>query len=501
MSDHDNQWDPLLEDLEVRRRAAAAMGGPERLARQREGGRLDARARIEYLLDTDSFREIGLHAGSVGRGMSPIAPADALIAGHGRIDGRPVVVGAEDFTVMGGSIGAATQAKRHRLASLAAQEQVPLVMLLEGAGDRGQNAFERLPHAPNDFQALIGLRGQVPTVSVVMGVSAGQSALTAPLTDFTIMVRGAAMFAAGPPVVAAVTGEEVGREELGGATLHTTRSGVAHAVASDDGHALDLVRAYLSFFPTNVALSVPGVEGALSERVLGEMLDLIPADPRQAYDVGPVLDLLLDADSMLEIQSDFGRALVTALGRLGGVSVAVVANNPAVASGAIDRDAAEKAARFLGVVGAFGLPVVFLADTPGLAVGTDAEASGILRAGARMFEAQVRVRGPKLHVTLRKAYGFGAALMAMNPFDAQTTTLALPGARLGAMPAETGSDAAGGEPDVRALVEHGDLGGAYASADRMSYDDVIDPRQLRNELLRALTLTGARRLDGGVVAQ
>ena len=500
MTDHDNGWAPLIEDLEVRRRAAAAMGGPESLVRQRERGRLDARARIDQLLDADSFREIGLHAGSVGHGMSPATPADAFVAGHGSIDGRPLVVGAEDFTVMGGSIGVATKAKRHRLVQLAAQEQVPLVMLLEGAGERAQNSFEALPHAPNDFQALVGLRGHVPTVSVVMGVSAGQSALTAPLTDFTVMVHGGAMFAAGPPVVAAVTGEEVSREQLGGARMHSTRSGVVHNVVVDDRQALDLVRRYLSYFPTNAAVMVPAIDGP-GERVLDEILDFIPADPRLTYDIGPVVELLLDPASLLEIQPDFGRSLVTALGRIGGESVAVVANNPAAHFGVIDRDAAEKAARFLSVVGAFGLAVVFLADTPGLAVGTDAEASGILRAAALMFEAQARIRGPKLHVTLRKAHGFGAALMAMNPFDAQTTTLALPGARLGAMPAETGSDAAGVEPDVRALLEHAELGGAYGSADRMSYDDVIDPRQLRNELLRALALTRVRRSGGRSVTQ
>ncbi|MEO6470028.1 MAG: carboxyl transferase domain-containing protein, partial [Acidimicrobiia bacterium] len=476
MNDHDNGWNALLADLQLRQNAARAMGGPESLVRQRESGRLDARGRIDLLLDADSFREIGLHAGSVGHGMSPATPADALVAGHGSIDGRPLVVGAEDFTVMGGSIGVATKAKRHRLVQLAGQEQVPLVMLLEGAGERAQNSFEALPHAPNDFRALVGLRGHVPTVSVVMGVSAGQSALTAPLTDFTVMVQGGAMFAAGPPVVATVTGEEVSREQLGGATLHSTRSGVVQNVAEDDRHALDLVRRYLSYFPTNAALSIPTVENGPGERLLDEILDLIPADPRLTYDIGPVLEVLLDPESLLEIQPDFGRSLVTGLGRLGGASVAVVANNPALRSGVIDRDAAEKAARFLGVVGAFGLPVVFLADTPGLAVGTDAEASGILRAATLMFEAQARIRGPKLHVTLRKAHGFGAALMAMNPFDAQSTTLALPGARLGAMPAETGSDAAGVEPDVRALLEHAELGGAYGSADRMSYDDVIDPR-------------------------
>lgn len=487
------EWDPLLDDLAVRRTAAMAMGGPERLARQHDGGRLDARGRVDHLLDEGSFREIGLHAGSVGRGMTPIAPADGLVAGHGTIGGRPVLVGSEDFSVMGGSIGIATHAKRHRLAQLAGQERVPLVMLLEGAGERAQNAFERYPHAPNDLQALVRLRGEVPTVAVVMGASAGHGALTAPLMDFTIMVEGSALFTAGPPLVAAATGEDVTKEELGGATMHATVSGVAHHVAADDRAALDLVRTYLSYFPSNSALAPPSDADLVGERTLDAILDLVPADPRRPYEIRPVITLLTDGDDFLEIQPGFGRSIVTALARLGGESVAVVANNPAVKAGAIDSDASDKAARFLEVIAPFNLPVVFLADNPGVLAGTKAEQSGILRHAARMYAAQARVRAPKLHVTLRKAYGFGSSLMAMNPFDSQTTTLAFPGARLGAMPAESGADAAGIEPDVRALLEHAELGGAYASADRLSYDDVIDPRQLRNELLRALALTRLRR--------
>jgi acetyl-CoA carboxylase carboxyltransferase component len=489
-------WDPLLDDLAVRRDAGRAMGGPERLARQHEGGRLDARARVEQFLDHGSFREIGLQVGSVGRGMTPVAPADGLVAGHGTVDGRPVLVGAEDFTVMGGSIGIGTHAKRHRLAQLAEQERVPLVMLLEGAGERTQNAFERYPHAPNDLQALVRLRGVVPTVAVVMGASAGHGALTAPLMDVVIMVEGAALFTAGPPLVAAATGEEVSKEQLGGPAIHTAISGVAHNAVADDAAALALARRYLGYFPTNAGGAAPARESADGPRRLDAMLELVPADPRRPYDVRRVIELAADDADVLEIQPAFGRALVTALVRMGGTPVAVVANNPAVKAGAIDRDAAEKAARFLDVVGPFGLPVVFLADNPGVLAGTIAEQSGILRAAAQMYAAQAAVRGPKLHVTLRKAYGFGSSLMAMNPFDAQTTTLAFPGARLGAMPAESGADAAGIEPDVRALLEHAELGGAYAAADRLSYDDVIDPRELRNELLAALSLSRARRADG-----
>ena len=489
----DSEWGPLLDDLAVRRRAAAAMGGPERLARQHEGGRLDARARIDYLLDDGTFRELGLHAGSVGRGMTPVAPADALVAGHGLIDGRPVLVGAEDFTVMGGSIGIATHAKRHRLAQLAGQERVPLIMLLEGAGERAQNAFERYPHAPNDLQALVRISGTVPTVAVVMGASAGHGALTAPLMDFTIMVEGSALFSAGPPLVAAATGEEVSKEELGGAAIHTTLSGVVHNSAADDRAALELVRKYLGYFPSNAWEVPPASVDAEGERRLDGILDVVPADPRRPYDIRRVIELVADAGDVLEVQPGFGRSIVTALARVGGDAVAIVANNPAVKAGAIDSDAADKAARFLDVAAAFALPVVFLADNPGVLAGTQAEQSGILRHSARMYAAQARVHGPKLHVTLRKAYGFGSSLMAMNPFDAQTTTLAFPGVRLGAMPAESGADAAGIEPDVRALMDHAELGGAYASADRLSYDDVIDPRELRNELLRALVLTRPRR--------
>jgi methylmalonyl-CoA decarboxylase subunit alpha len=486
-------WDPLLEDLERRRAAAQAMGGEERLERRRVGGRLDARARIDTLLDPGTFVELGALVGSVQRGVTPPTPADGLVAGHGLIDGRPVLVGAEDFTVMGGSIGLGTTAKRQRLAALAAQERVPLVVLLEGAGERAQNAFERRGRAPNDLQTLAGLSGLVPTVCVVMGPSAGHGALTAPLMDFVVMVEGAALFSAGPPLVKAATGEDVDKETLGGTAVHTVISGVAQNAAPDDASALALVRRYLSYFPSNAWERAPaGARDDGGPRRLDSMLALVPADPRRGYDIRPVVELLADAGSMLEVEPAHGRTVVTVLACLGGAAIALVANQPAVKAGAIDADGADKAAHFLDVAGAFHLPVVFLADNPGVLAGTAAERSGILRHAARMFSAQAAVRGPKLHVTLRKAYGFGSSLMAMNPFDRQTVTLAFPGARLGAMPAEGGGAAAKLEGDTQQLLEHAELGGAYSSADTMGYDDVIDPRELRNALLDALRLASAR---------
>ncbi len=495
-----SDWEQLLKDLQQRRDAARAMGGTERLEQHRAGGhraggKLDARARVDRLVDSGTFVELGALVGSVHRGVVPPTPADGLVAGHGLIDGRPVLVAAEDFTVMGGSIGLGTTAKRQRLAGLAGQERVPLVMLLEGAGERTQNAFERRGRAPNDLQAVAHISGLVPTVAVVMGPSAGHGALTAPLMDFVVMVEGASLFSAGPPLVKEATGEDVTKDELGGTAVHTTVSGVAHNAALDDGAALDLVRRYLSYLPSNAwqyPTTAPGGADA-GPRDLDTLVDLVPADPRRGYDVRPVVELVADRDSVLEVQPAFARPIVTALARLGGEPIAFVANQPAAKAGAIDSTAADKAAHFLEVADAFHLPVVFLADNPGVLAGTAAERSGVLRHAARMFASQARVRSPKLHVTLRKAYGFGSSLMAMNPFDRQTVTLALPGARLGAMPATGGGAAARVDDDTQSLLDHAELGGAYSSADTMRYDDVIDPRELRNALLAGLRLASARR--------
>jgi acetyl-CoA carboxylase carboxyltransferase component len=491
----DRDWKPLLDDLEQRRVAASAMGGSERLARQHDGGRLDARTRVDRLLDAGTFVELGAFVGSVERGARPPAPADALVAGHGLIEGRPVLVGAEDFTVMGGSIGIGTHAKRHRLADLARQERVPLVMLLEGAGERAQNAYERYPHAPNDLQALAALSGLVPTVAVVMGPSAGHGALTAPLMDFVVMVEGAALFSAGPPLVKEATGEDVGKDELGGTAVHTNVSGVAHNAAPDDDGALALVRRYLSFFPSNAWENPPTHESGNERRRLDGVLDVVPVDPRRGYDVRAVIELCADVESVLEVAPAYARSMVTALARLGGQPVAVVANQPAAQAGAIDADGADKAARFLEIADAYHLPVLFLADNPGVLAGSAAERRGALRHAARMFAAQAAVRSPKLHVTVRKAYGFGSSLMAMNPFDAQTVTLAFPGVRLGAMPAAGGGRAAGADDELQALLDHAELGGAYSAADNLGYDAVIDPRDLRNALLDGLRLAGRRRRD------
>lgn len=480
------QWSDLLEERAQRLRAATAMGGADRIARQHERGRLTARERVERLTDAGSFVEYGALVGTAHPRGEPPVPADALVGGTATIDARPVVVLAEDFTVKGGSIGHGNHAKRVRLASLAAQERVPLVLMLDGAGERAGNALERYPYTPNDLQVIADLVGRVPVVTLILGTSAGHGALSGVFADLIVMAEGASAFAAGPPLVEAALGVSVEPQELGGARMHTTESGVAHNLAASEDEAFDMARRFLSFLPSRAGDGHTRLETpAADRRPLTEMLDLVPRDVRRAYDIRDVLGALVDEGSMLELQPRYGASIVTALARLGGWAVLVVANQPNVMGGAITRDAAEKAAHFLGVAAAFELPVVFLADTPGVMAGPDAERAGTLRAAARMYRAQRRLRAPKLHVTLRKAFGFGSSLMAMNPFDRQSVTLAFPGISLGGVPAFGGAQAARSSAEERQrLVDSQDA--AWIPADNGGYDRVIDPRDLRDELILSL---------------
>ena len=486
---------PLLADLERRRAQARSMGGAERVKRlMHSRGKLDARQRIELLFDPGSFTELGVLVGGVTLPGDPETPCDALVAGIGKIHGRPVLAGVEDFTVLGGSIGGGAAAKRFRICDLARQESAPLVFMLEGAGHRLVHSRKGGVHGPNDLLALADLSGEVPMVCLVMGASAGHGALTAPLSDFTVMTAYATMFTGGPPLVKGALGEDVSKEELGGAGLCTEVSGVAHNLAADDAAAIEMARRYLGYFPQSRHEPPPRRSGPdTGPRSLDELLEVIPVHDRRPYDVRRVIELVADAESVFEIQPRYGESLVTALAFLGGHSVALVANNPAVRAGALDTPAAIKGADFLETVGNFQLPVIFLADNPGVMAGTKAEREGILKWAGKMFKAQRRLRSPKLHVTMRKSFGFGSTTMAQNPFDRQTITYALPGVTMGAMPAGSGGRSAKLDDATQARVEREQAAGPWRMADMMTYDDVIDPRELRNALIRGLELTLGRR--------
>src|SRR5580704_3472482 len=279
-SGHDRGgWGPALEEIERRKAESLSMGGEARLVRQRERGRWNARERMAALFDSGSFSEIGQ---LVGTTEDPPVPGDALVAGSGLVGGRPVLAGAEDVTVLGGSIGSGAADKRFRLCQLALQERVPLVMLLEGAGHRVTDAAAG--RRPGDLLGLAELSGVVPLVCLVLGASAGHGALTAPLSDFVVMTESASLFAAGPPLVKSATGEEVTKEMLGGPQVAADASGVVHNVVADDLEAVSLARRYLGYFPLNAWALPPHREGTDSgPRRLDNLLDLIPANSRRPY--------------------------------------------------------------------------------------------------------------------------------------------------------------------------------------------------------------------------
>ncbi len=356
------------------------MGGTERLARHHDKGKLDARARLDRLLDKGSFREIGTLVGG------EIA-ADGIVVGSGLLNGSPVMVGAEDFTTLAGSIGPGGNSKRYRIAELALRNRIPLVMLLEGAGFRPTGGH--YGRTPTDLLPQAKCSGRVPTVAAVLGPSAGHGALVAPVCDFSIMSRQGAIFTAGPPVVKESTGEDISKEDLGGPNV-ALQSGVIHNVGGDDESVIDDIRRYLSYFPPS-AWSYPPAQPAdesTAPRPTPELLDVISQDNRRVYDMRAVLKVIFDRPDWFEVQPRFGRAIICGLAHLGGHPVAVVANQPQVMAGSIDSDAADEAAHFIMVADSFHLPIVFLADNPGMMPGSRSESAGVLRSGARMLAAQ-----------------------------------------------------------------------------------------------------------------
>jgi methylmalonyl-CoA decarboxylase subunit alpha len=475
---NEQDWKETLEDLDLRRQRAHAMGGPERLAKHRGKGKLDARARLEHLLDKGTFREFGTLVGG------EIA-ADGIVAGSGYLNGSPVMVGAEDFTTLAGSIGPGGNAKRYRLAELALRDKIPLVMLLEGAGFRPSG--QHYGRTPTDLLAQAQCSGKVPMVAGLLGPSAGHGALVAPVCDWTIMSRQGAIFTAGPPVVKESTGEDISKEDLGGPDV-ALASGVIHNLAEDDAAVLDDIRRYLSYFPPS-AWSYPSsltADESCAPRATPELLDIVTRDRRRVYDMRAVLDVVFDRPDWFEVQPKFGQAIICALAHLGGHPVAVVANQPKVLAGSIDADAADKAAHFITVADSYHLPIVFLADNPGMLPGSRSERTGVLRSGARMFAAQTAATTLKLHVTLRKAYGFGSMVMSLLGFDNQGATFAYPGATMGAMSAAALSRASHADEDIEAKLRKAEVEASFRSAGHLGFDDLIDPRETRDALLHAL---------------
>jgi methylmalonyl-CoA decarboxylase subunit alpha len=484
-----DDWQPWLDRLADLRGAAAQMGGPERLERQVYAkGNLDARARITALFDEGTFTEIGSLVGHKA-GL----PADGFVCGFGLVEGRPVVAGAEDFSIKAGTVGQGGHYKRHRIAELAVQEGVPLVWLLEGAGARMGARTSEPARTPNDLEPMADAKGWVPVVSAVLGVSAGHAAISAPLSDFVVMTEKAAIFTGGPELVKTATGEQVSATELGGWQVAVRAAGTVHNVVPADATAIAMVRDYLGYFPSNARESGSVVTGGdIGPRATPELLDVIPPDARKPYDVRDVVRAVADHGQYFEVQPLYGPSISTGWARLGGRAVGIVANNPRHQAGALTSAAAIKATDLLDIADTYGHPALFLLDNPGVMAGTAAERSGVLKWGGRMYLAGRRLRTPKISVLLRKGFGFGLVTMAHMPHDKQTLTLALPSANIAAMPAQSGGRTANLDDETRERLERAQLGGPYGLAERLGVDEVVEPAELRNALLVGLRLAAQR---------
>ena len=418
-------WSPLVADLEERRAAALAMGGEKQVERQRGMGKLPVRERLDLLLDPGSFVEFGMLADSMDPALQAdrgYLAADGMVAGVGAIDGRRVAVCAYDFTVLAGSMGAIGESKTARLREVALRQRIPVVWLLDSAGARIQSSSgSTFAAAGALFREQVTLSGVVPQVAAMLGHCAAGTAYIPALADFIPMVKGTSSMAlGGRHLVRAATGEEVTEEEMGGSEVHTKVSGVADLEVGSDEECLAVVRQYLSFFPSHNQEPPPVRRDVGPRRPSGRRSSttLVPTAPRRAYDMTKVVPLLCDDGEFLPIKPGFARNLVTGLGRVGGMPVGFVASNPMVLGGALDVNSADKAARFVWLCDAFGIPLVFLHDVPGFIVGSAVEKQGIIRHGAKMLFAVSEATVPKVSVVLRKSYGAGYFVMNGTAYEA-----------------------------------------------------------------------------------
>lgn len=503
-----------VEELLRRRAAARQMGGETRLARQKERGKLSARARIDLLLDPGTFREIGLlatHLGKLDPAEKP-SPADGVICGSGLIEGRPVCVAAYDFTVQGGSIGPVGERKVSRLRELALRERVPMIWLIDSAGARLSTNAEEASWISSFadtgylFREEVVMSGVVPLVAAMVGPGAAGTAYIPGLADFVPMVRGTSSMAIGGPyLVKSVVGEEISEEALGGSKIHTEISGVADLECTDDATCIAAVREYLGYFPSRAGEKPPRRPCTDPiDRADEALLDVIPDNPRQAYDVHKIIARIVDDGRVFELKPRWARNLVTTLARIDGRPVGIVASNPMHYGGVLDVNAADKAARFVNLCDAFELPLIFLQDVPGFMVGSKVEQQGIIRHGAKMLSAVAGATVPKLTVVLRKGYGAGYYVMNGRAYEPDAL-LAWPGAEISVMGAEgmvaiAANKLLAAAEDPAALKEQ--LSAAirpyidiYKVAALGLVDDVIDPRETRAVLAHYLMLTEGKQVE------
>jgi acetyl-CoA carboxylase carboxyltransferase component len=510
---------PLAEDLRARRERIRQGGGPDKVAKQHAEGKLTARERLELLIDAGTWVELGIHgrphfsqAAMAGRE----APADGVITGFGRIDGRLAAVAAYDFTVLAGSMGMTGEIKVTRLRELALGKRIPMVWLLDSAGARIQEAVGSLFAGTGQlFRDQVVASGVIPQVAALMGPCAAGTAYIPGLADFVPMVRGrGSMALAGPHLVRAAVGEDVTQEELGGSQVHTRYSGVGDLEAADDRECIAQIKRYLSYFPSHCQEAPPRrPSGDPVDRADEELLDILPESNRKPYDMHEVIRRIVDDGEYFELKPRWARTIITCLARFGGRPAGIVANQPRHLGGILDNDSADKAARFVNLCNAFGLPLVYLVDVPGFMVGTKVERAGIIRHGAKMLYATANATVPKVTVIIRKAYGAGYYVMCGRAYEPDLI-VAWPSAEISVMGPEGAveiifrkqvEEASDPQAKRAELIEgFRKIIDVYIAAGNATIDDVIDPRETRKTICRALEMASGKRLErpwkrGGVV--
>ena len=507
-----HDWAPLTQDLAERRERALAMGGPDRVERQRALGKLPVRERLDRFVDPGTFVEYGQLADSMDPGLADkgYLAADGCVTGIGEIDGRRVAICAYDFTVMAGSMGAVNEAKTSRMRELALRQRIPIVWLLDSAGARIMSSSgSTFAGVGQLFREQVTLSGVVPQVGAMLGHCAAGTAYIPALADFIPMVKGiSSMALAGRHLVKAATGEDVTEEDMGGSTVHTKVSGVADLEVDSDDDCLDAIRTYLSFFPSHNQ-EAPPVRACTDpvDRRVDELYDIVPTAPRRAYDMHKVIHAVVDDGEFFPMKGAWARNIITGLARVGGRPVGIVASQPMVLGGALDVNAADKAARFVWLCDAFGIPLVFLHDVPGFVVGSAVEKQGIIRHGAKMLFAISEATVPKVSVVLRKSYGAGYFVMNGTAYEADyvaiwpTAEIAVMGPdgmvniimrkQLEAIPEGKERDEAriAMAEELRKNID------PYIAAGHAAVDDVIDPAETRHAIWRGLEVSRTKQVQ------
>ncbi|MGB3563239.1 MAG: acyl-CoA carboxylase subunit beta [Thermoanaerobaculia bacterium] len=500
---------PKLQELRQRLADAGLGGGEERIERQHSAGKLTARERLELLLDTGSLVEIDAlvthRCQDFGMEENRI-PGDGVVCGYGTIDNRLVYVFAQDFTVFGGSLSDTNARKICKIMDLAVENGAPVIGLHDSGGARIQEGVASLAGYADIFLRNTLASGVVPQISAIMGPCAGGAVYSPAITDFIFMVEDTSyMFVTGPDVIKTVTHEEVTKEELGGAHTHATKSGVCHFTVANDAACLLGIRDLLSYLPSNNLEEAPPGQSEDNPDREDESLDtLIPEDPNKPYDIKRLITSVVDDHKFFEVQADYARNLVVGFARLANQSVGIVANQPGFLAGVLDIDASHKGARFVRFCDAFNIPLVTFEDVPGFLPGTQQEFGGIIKHGAKLLYAFAEATVPKITVITRKAYG-GAYCVMSSKHLRTDVNLAYPSAEIAVMGPEGAVNIlyrrelqqAGSKADelrqAKVAEYRRKFSNPYIAAERGFIDAVIEPRQTRPQIIRALRQLGSKR--------